>query len=128
MSEPFSSIAIAAFGLLGGVQQAAAAEASAEAAEAQSQAAAERERREGRRQLGRFRARVGASGLALEGAPLEALADAAAEIELAAQEALFEGEIRANQIRNRARVNLFDDITGAGTTLLRNLPSSESGS
>ncbi|MCP4328433.1 MAG: hypothetical protein GY791_08355 [Alphaproteobacteria bacterium] len=118
MSGPIVPIGLAALGLLGGIQQAATAEQSARAAELTAQSTADRERRDGRRQLGLRRARAGASGLGLEGAPLEVLADTAAEIELAAQDAIFRGAVQANARRNEGRGALFRGISSAGKTLL----------
>lgn len=104
--------------VIGGIQEGNMLRANARAA--QSQAAADEEdiRRRNARVLSEVRARTGASGLLMEGSPLEVLADDAAEAELEAQRRRWQGNVEAEQLRSRARGAMIGGFMNAGASLL----------
>ncbi|MCB9949172.1 MAG: hypothetical protein H6842_15325 [Rhodospirillaceae bacterium] len=94
---------------------------------ARQQAAAEarRIRDAGARALGQQRVAFGASGVAVEGTPLDVLGDTAATIELDALTARYGGEVeaanhraRAAALRSQATATRRNALYGAGTSLL----------
>lgn len=124
----FQGLAIGA-PIAGGIQQAGAikqqagAQAAAlryNAAQARDAGSAEssRIRRAGRRELGRQRAAIGASGVRAEGSPLEVLAHNAYEIEREAVAAEIAGRNTARLDEAQARSVKRAARTGAGTALL----------
>jgi hypothetical protein len=98
--------------------QAAAARHNAALAREQGAAEATRIRRAGRRELARQRLRVGASGVRLEGSPLELLAQNAFEIEREAVAAEIAGRNTARLDEMQARSAKRAGRTGAATALL----------
>lgn len=84
-------------------REAARSEQQAGLAQAAAAAEAEQARREARRAAGRGRARIGAAGITVEGAPVEVLAELAAEGERDARAIEAEGAATAAGHRFRAR-------------------------
>lgn len=76
-----------------------------EAAQTRDQAAIEEGqiRERARLILGDQRARIGASGVVLEGSPLDALSYNAGQLELEALNARYTGDVRARSLENQAR-------------------------
>lgn len=62
---------------------------------------------QGRKFLGDMRASYGASGVTMEGSPLEVMKESAAAIELDALNIKYEGETRALGFRNDARLERY---------------------
>lgn len=58
----------------------------------------------GRKALGSMRAAYGASGVTLEGSPMDVLAESAAQAELDALNIKFSGETKATNLRNQAKI------------------------
>lgn len=125
--------AISAIGAIrAGQAQAAAANYNAQVAErnafiSRDQAAADeqRQRIQARRKLGAMRAAYGASGISLEGSPLDVLEDSAAEAELDALTIRYKGEIgamgyeaEAGAQRARAQNAKTESYYNAGAALL----------
>lgn len=86
---------------------------------------ADRTRREGRRRAGAIRAAFGASGVSLEGSPIDVLTDQAVENELDALTAENQGLLQSTAFQNTAsldRANARNSrtgaIIGAGASLL----------
>lgn len=84
-----------------------------------------RQRRDTRRRMGSIRARYGASGVTLEGSPLDVIEDSAAEAELDALTIQHQGELKAQGFdinasmdRTRAKVERQAGFMKAGTALL----------
>lgn len=75
--------------------------------EAQGTERIRRLRTEGRKALALTRNAVAASGVAMSGSPLEVLAENAATMELRAQDAAFETELQAGNVRLQAGEQLF---------------------
>lgn len=135
-AAPFLAAGAAGVSAIGsihqGQSQAAAARFNAQVSEQNAQIvrqqAAEEEsraRREGRRLLGRQRAAIGASGIQVEGSPLDVLADTAAELELDALTVRHRGLLEALGLtqqasldRARARSARTAGFIGAGASLL----------
>ncbi len=86
--------------------------------EADANEEADRRRRDARRIIGQNRANIGASGISLEGSPLEVLADNAAEGELDARTAIVAGARDAANLRSRASAARSSGFIGAGSALL----------
>lgn len=111
--------AVSAYGqLYQGEASAAAAEFNAQIAEQNAidsiARAKEEERRHrvmARKQIGDMRASFGASGVAMEGSPLEVMQESAANAELDALSIRHEGEARATAFRNEARLARFGGQT-----------------
>jgi len=123
-----SGVAIGA-PIAGGLQQAgalrqqagasaAASRFNAQLAQMEGGAEASRIRRAGRRELGRQRTLMGASGVRLEGSPLDLLVDNAAEIEREAVQAEIAGRNTARLELANARSTKRAGKTAAGTALL----------
>lgn len=125
--------AISAIGAIrAGQAQAAAANYNAQVAErnafiSRDQAAADeqRQRIQARRKLGAMRAAYGASGISLEGSPLDVLEDSAAEAELDALTIRYKGgvgamgyEAEAGAQRARAKNATTESYYNAGAALL----------
>lgn len=75
------------------------------------QESAEDERRlrvQGKQQLGEMRANYGASGITMEGSPLEIMQQSAANLELDALTIRHQGEVKAWAYRNQAKLDAFD--------------------
>lgn len=98
--------------------QAGAARYNAGLARAEGSAEAARIRRAGRRELGRQRTLLGASGVRAEGSPLELLAQNAFEIERDAVNAEIAGRNTARLDEAQARSAKRAGRAGAGTALL----------
>lgn len=98
--------------------QAAASRFNAQQSRQQGAAEAARIRRAGRRELSRQRTLVGASGVRLEGSPLDVIAANAAEIEREATEAEIAGRNTAALDEANARNAKRAGRVGAGTALL----------
>lgn len=86
---------------------------------------ADRSRRAARRRLGALRAGFGASGVSLEGSPLDVLEDQAMESELDALTIQYQGELSAIGLeseaalsRERARASKTAGYLKAGSSLL----------
>lgn len=110
---PFIQIGAAIIGAIGSVQQGNAAKSAANynarvaennATLARQQAAAQEEqhRRLARRQLGQMRAAYGASGVTMEGSPLDILAQSAKDAELDALNIRYGGELKAQGLESEA--------------------------
>lgn len=110
------AIGSAVIGGIGALQEGAAANAAAQynaqqyetaakTVEEQGHAEANKARRENRRLLGQMRAQYGASGITLEGSPLDVLEDTAAEGELEAQQKIYSGRVQAVEYRNKASLS-----------------------
>lgn len=99
----------------------------AEAAAVRDRAAREEGevRRDGQRRLGRQRARFSASGVRLEGTPLQVLDAMAAETEAEAMDFRRAGEVRSQALLDRARSRRSASpiSTGFGSLLTRPMPS-----
>ena len=78
------------------------------AARQQGEESERRERREAVLRLGQLAANRGAAGVALEGSPLDATADAAAELELSAQDARYQGQVRSMFYEQQATLDDFN--------------------
>lgn len=76
-------------------QNALAAERNARISRQQARAEAEAQQRDARRRVGAARAAYGASGVTLEGSPLDVLEESASLAELDKQQILYNGELRA---------------------------------
>lgn len=98
--------------------QAAAARYNAQLARMEGDAEASRIRRAGRRELGRQRAILGASGVRAEGSPIDVLADNAFEIAREAAHAQIAGRNTARLDEAQARQAKRAGRIGAGTALL----------
>lgn len=68
---------------------------------------ARRLRLNGAKVLGDMRAAYGASGVTMEGSPLEVMKQSAANVELDALNALYMGEEKARAFRNEARMSEY---------------------
>lgn len=112
---PWIAGASAAVGAVGAIQQGRAASAAAnynasvsernaQIEEMQAAEDAERSRRATRRRLGAMRAAYGASGVALEGSPMDVLEDSYAEGELDALTIQYQGRMAAMNSRENARL------------------------
>lgn len=100
------------------------AEQNAQLAEQQAEADAERKRRAVARALGQRRTSIGASGLTVEGSPLDLLEDLAAESELEVLGIRQQGVLRAREFRLAGRRSQLaaqgaqtQSILGAGSAL-----------
>lgn len=124
--------------LLGGITQAsgarqegkaaqAAAEFNAQISEAQGKQKESLIRRRGRRQLGRMRASIGKAGVTIEGSPMEAMADQAAEQEIDALNARFDamanarlqrmgGQAAAKRGKRESAAALLGTVTNIGSS------------
>lgn len=135
-AKAFIALAAAAVGALGAIRQGKADEAAANFEADQLRQQGERDREiatqesadfrnaEARRQAS-FRARLGGSGVTLEGTPLAVLSDLAAETEFQALRIEAGGNLAANRAGNQANLRRFEGRasneaakTRAGTTLL----------
>lgn len=100
---PFAAAAVSATGtLLQGAAEGNAAEYNAEvnaqnasSTRQQGVAAVQRQRREGERALGSIRANYGASGITMDGSPMDVFAASAAEAELDARNVAYDYEMKA---------------------------------
>lgn len=108
-----------------GEEQAALAERQARTAHSTSARRAADLRRRNDALLAARRVRYGKGGIILSGTPLDLLADAAAENELALQDVLYEGQagtaelgLRADMARRRGRAAQRRGLLAAGTRLL----------
>jgi hypothetical protein len=125
--------ALGGFGsIFSGIQQAQAntfnakvARQQADQAEAEAAADAEQTRQDNQRKLGAAEAAFGASGVDLQGSPLDVLSDLATQGELSRRLILYKGKNQANQFltqaaidRSQAGAALAGGILGAGTTVL----------
>jgi len=101
----FFAIASALFSAVGAISQAGqqasaekhnakAAERNAQIARQQAAADAEAQQRDARKRIGAQRAAIGASGVGIEGSPLDALEESAANAELDRQNILYRGRLR----------------------------------
>jgi hypothetical protein len=102
----------------GGISQMNAANA---AADYEKKAAAENARRQkidAQKQIGRVRANYGASGVTMEGSPLDVLEESARTAELDRLTILQGGKLRAQQYKARGQDALIGGITSAAGTLL----------
>jgi len=100
------------------------------AARQQAQAAAEAQARKARLQIGSMRAGYGASGVSIEGSPLDVIEASAAAAELDRQNILYSGELRAGGYESTAGLELMrgeNAVTGsyfsAGSSLLKGAAS-----
>jgi len=100
------------------------------AARQQAQAAAAAQERKARLQLGSMRAAYGASGVSLEGSPLDVIEASAAAAELDRQNILYSGELKAGGYQSTAGLELTrgeNAVTGsyfsAGSSLLKGAAS-----
>ncbi len=139
------AIAGAAIGAIGAIRQGQAAQAAAEfnakvaennASSAKLQAKEEERRHRivARKRIGATRAAIGASGISLEGSPLDVLEENAANAELDALTIRHAGEVANIDFLNRARVERFkgrqaktNSFFNAGSTLLLGGASALSG-
>jgi len=71
----------------------------------QTESEAESQRREGRRKLSAIRAQYGASGLTMEGSPLDVLEDSAMEVELDVQKTRYKGHMEALGYTEKAKLS-----------------------
>lgn len=78
------------------------------AARQQGEESGRRARREAVLRLGQIAANRGASGIALEGSPLDVTADAAAELELQARDAEYQGLTRSMFYNQQAGLDEFN--------------------
>lgn len=74
-------------------------------------------RRRGMQQVGQASVMRGKSGVALEGSPLDALAQAAANVELDARARLWSGKVAAQASKQRGNAALLNGFFGAGKAL-----------
>ena len=121
MADPITiglSILGAVFSIIGGISEANALQQQADQQRALGEEEAARSRRDTLRILGQNRANIGGSGLALEGSPLEVLADTAAEGELDALTLIFERGVGAVDLERRASSARTKGFVSAGTSLL----------
>lgn len=108
----------AAGAIAGGISQQAAAN---NAAKYEKQAAAENARRQSvdaQKQIGRARANYGASGVTMEGSPLDVLEESARTAELDRLTILQQGKVRAQKYKAQGKEALYGGITSAAGTLL----------
>lgn len=91
----------------------------------QARAEADTQQREARQRLGAMRAGYGASGVAVEGSPLDALADSAQLAELDRQNLIYNGELKAMGYQDSASGERFagrnaqtSGYMGAASTIL----------
>lgn len=75
------------------------------AAQQQAQQAAEMQKKKSQQMLGATRAAYGASGLTMEGSPLDILASSASDAELDRQNILYQGHVRAAGYENDATMS-----------------------
>lgn len=134
---PEAFLISAAVGALGAIQEARATSAASEfnakiadnnAIIAEQNAAADekRQRRSASRQAAASRAAIGASGVTLEGSPLEILEDQALEAELDALNIRYGGRLNAENFRSQAQLDRSaarnartQGFLSAGSTLLK---------
>ena len=109
---------------------AAVAQNNATAARQQAAANAEAQARRARQQIGSMRAAYGASGVSLEGSPLDVIEASAAAAEMDRQNILYSGELRAGGYESTAGLELMrgdNARTGsyfsAGSALLKGMGS-----
>jgi hypothetical protein len=130
------SILSTAFSVVGAISQgrqeknaaeynAAVARNNAIAARQQAAANAEAQGREARRRIGSARAGYGASGVALEGSPLDIIEQSALEAELDRQNILYAGDLKASGFESTATLEesrgksaMTGSIFKAGSSLL----------
>lgn len=130
---PFLSTAFSVIGAISsGMQQkdaadynAAVANNNAIAARQQAAANAEAQARESRRRIGSARAGYGASGVGLEGSPLDIIEQSAMEAEIDRQNILYAGDLKAQGFENTAALEkskgknaMTGAIFKAGSSLL----------
>lgn len=84
-----------------------------------------RKRQENRSRIGAARARLGMSGVTMEGSPLEVMADAAGKLELEALEESRQSKAQSQRLRTQAGITLWEGKQqaragniGAGATIL----------
>jgi hypothetical protein len=101
------------------------AEQNAAMARDQANADAQAQQRDARRTIGLARANYGASGVTLEGSPLDVLEQSAALAELDRQTILYKGEVRATGYGNeaalekhRGKTAMMEGIMGAGSAIV----------
>jgi hypothetical protein len=121
-SVGFAGTALSAAGAIAsGRAQAQAAEFNAQAAVNQAAANEAQQRRNAARVLSQGRANVAASGIEMDGSPLEVMADSAAAAELDALTIRYGGQVRASQERMTGGMARSAGYTGAASTLLMGL-------
>lgn len=125
----FIGTGISALGAIqGGNQQARAAEFNAQAAQNQAAAQEAQQRRQAARVMGQGRANVAASGIEMDGSPLEVMADSAANAELDALTIRYGGQVRADQERMRGSMARQAGYMGAASSLLMGMGQASRGS
>lgn len=104
------------------------------AAQQQAAAQADTQRRRAQRQIGSMEASYAASGLSLEGSPLEVLEQSARDAELDRQNILYGGSLRSTGYQNTASLEsakgqnaMTSGFLRAGSTLLSGMSSSYTG-
>lgn len=95
------------------------------AARQQASANAEAQGRESRRRLGAMRAAYGASGVTMEGSPLDVIEQSAMEAELDRQNILYSGELKASGYEGTSELEeakgssaMTGSLFSAGSSLL----------
>ena len=118
-----ATVVTAAGSIMSGQSQAAALSAQAKVEKQRAAFEAERQRDYAARFLGAQRAAYGASGVTLEGTPIDVLADTAAQAELDALAIQWGGQARATALSSQASAARLGGYMGAGAALLEGASS-----
>ena len=124
----FAGTALSAIGSIqSGNAQARAAEYNAQAAQNQAAAQEAQQRRQAARVMASGRANAAASGIEMDGSPLEVMADSAANAELDALTIRYGGQVRADQERMRGSMARQAGYMGAASSLLMGMGQASRG-